>query len=248
MLPSQLMYANFENGEKYCMLHVKQVNNGKIKNAESTLKWLLKSDVTLANRIIHAYCYTYTKEKSGQPYYDPCKCLYYWIGDKIIGKFNDSYIFVSRMKAIYQELQKLGLPSQCNNIYPDMSSYIFSERKKIFNYNYNYQELMKQPGNNKYICTTQIEQCQKDAKGAYDSLISICNDDHESYCIDFKTSGRKGKSQVVSELKCEKVRGADFATNERSEDTTDKHSQEKVFLAKERKQKVLKVKISKRNV
>ncbi|ANQ10717.1 Uncharacterized protein PCOAH_00047720 [Plasmodium coatneyi] len=203
-LPSELEYSGFDTRnhctesrgkDLYCSLDLKE----KVKVALST--W--NNDENLAPRIVSNYYHACNKEKGKEDtatYYDPCKFLFFWIGDKIKDKFREKIQLSPLMGAIYKALEELPFSNtpkrKCTPIYSSITKDRFPEAKILFDYYYDYNKIQNGRVYSNYPCNDKYKSSYEKAETTYGKVKQECmSTSGDPYCTKFN----EGKSKEDGE-------------------------------------------------
>ncbi|ANQ10984.1 KIR protein [Plasmodium coatneyi] len=204
-LPSEKIYKEFD--ENANSVHCQ--SGARIRNTLNTYDGIIKN---YKDAIIKACCYALTMQEGQEEYNRRCDIVYYYLGNIMKGGQFGASSFTNAISVVHTVLQELQPKWKCINIYHGISEDFFTERKKIFDYDYNYGTLTKQQGNSKYSCSHEYRRCQKDAEDAYDKLGRICDSDSKQYCSEFKIPDKERVKKELAKLPCEDVSGAEAGT------------------------------------
>ncbi|ANQ07062.1 Uncharacterized protein PCOAH_00013060 [Plasmodium coatneyi] len=191
-LPSGKVYKAFDDN----------VGNSTCAFTEKISNW--ESYIYIDNykdKIKHGLCYASEKKDQEELHGKACQFLYYWLGEKMKEIRGDSS-FPNVIANVHNLLTEYGSILQCTDIYPSVSWYIFSERKKLFDYKYGYSTLKKQSGSNGCSCKQQYDEYLHKAVGAHSALVSMCESDGSPYCTEFKAPSGGRNNHGLQELPC----------------------------------------------
>ncbi|ANQ11125.1 Kir protein [Plasmodium coatneyi] len=184
--PSVKKYDEFEDESNGCTKYGSMYNKEEIvqKLKRTVGKTYGINDNDTIGAIADAHCYACNegeKAKTGE-YYDYCHFLYFWIGEKIKEHLNDHELR-NVMQTLYGNLSSESCNNGCKNLYPDMSTSIFDQRKKVFDFSYNYYTLKKSSEDNMEVCSPECGTYLQSVKSAYSSEKSSCVDaTADPYC------------------------------------------------------------------
>ncbi|ANQ06773.1 KIR protein [Plasmodium coatneyi] len=159
--------------------------------------------------IIKAWCNTQEDSIRTAHNSDGCYSLYFWIGDKIWNTTIESNSFSSTMETIYNELTKIKVQHQCNNIYQDsniMKSH-FDQAKTVHDYYKDYTTLLGHLNGNRASCDPEYERHIQKITEACKTVGENCpsgNSNNDPYCTWFqmKNSGGYCNDDKLKELQC----------------------------------------------
>ncbi|ANQ07072.1 KIR protein [Plasmodium coatneyi] len=212
-LPSEERYKEFEErsdcqetqGRAKCNHDIKtkvrwalEVGNRK--------KWL--NDMTLAKKIVRNCSYACMVDTSDEDYYKPCHFLYYWISREVKKGVQNPTTFQTVMNAMFTHLGRAkfwsGCTNVCTNLYNDnMSLNIFNWSNTLFDYEYNYNYIIKNQRSNDYCSSAKYTGQLTKAKEAYSGLCKNCGSSGDKYCEEFK--GRYMKNGVCNPEELPKI-------------------------------------------
>ncbi|ANQ10089.1 Kir protein [Plasmodium coatneyi] len=194
-LPSEKEYKKFEEGQTCpAEAHGQCSNEQIIEQVKGTVA-IYTSVGSDTEKIVKNYYYACTKETNPTNYYSPCYFFYYWLGEKIKDKIYGRSPLGQVIGAIYKKLHQFGLPynnKKCKDLYPGIDVSIFTPRKKIFDYSYNYKTLLGKPQSNEFLCTEICDQYLSDVQSVYSTESNSCGETtSDLFCNELKNEYKK---------------------------------------------------------
>ncbi|ANQ07872.1 Kir-like protein [Plasmodium coatneyi] len=224
-LPSEEVYDKFERS-KACP------NEGEYENyrgqMEDVIRPVLQKEHinkgNLTTEIAEGWCNAYKIKTEERPQdYRPGHFFYYWLGNKIKEKLPENGDFPKVIREIYSKLPKDKETEQSifGILYGDIIWHTFQNRKKLFDYDYDYKKLKQQPQEGD-SCPWKEKLYEKwtEAIKAHEDLFKACaEDDPSKYCYGFrKTNTRERTHPKPQDLTCTTKREEEDEGDEEGEE------------------------------
>ncbi|ANQ09108.1 KIR protein [Plasmodium coatneyi] len=227
-LPSKQIYTYFNNDGHKCAN-----SDSKAQQISSILKdkirdFWIDGDRNYAQRITSAWCLVSTVSTKGETQCDKtCDYFYFWLGDILCNKWGSSSSFKDTMREIYNKLNEQGAHCTYNDMHNTVSRDIFSKRKIIFDYYYDYRTIWKDLKSFKEYCTQVYKSYLDAATTAYRQVQANCGtgnrNNNDDFCKRFKEmfEDNDGKIPKPSELQSKAMREDPASDNEGDEANLD---------------------------
>ncbi|ANQ08393.1 KIR protein [Plasmodium coatneyi] len=200
-LPSSQAYDNFnDNWDTYC--GVPAVST--IKNSLRTTLQEHPNTQSSLNQILGAWYYVNRgMGKQNPSYTDRCAFFYYWLGDMIYGKLSVVTSFQEFMNKIWGILGSSPWDNKCTPTYSNIKGHDFIQRKQIFDYYYNFNNICKSIGDSSSdygMYSTSLGKVPE----AYGRMNSYCGrePDKDPYCNEFQEKYEKYLKRILSKETC----------------------------------------------
>ncbi|ANQ10630.1 KIR protein [Plasmodium coatneyi] len=158
---------------------------------------------TSGSMFMNAYCYACTLKKGNPSDNAPCYLFYYWLGDKFLQN-PDCKDLEDLLNKIYGTLNSVLTESKCTIKYKDVSWDVFKERKTIFEFWYNQNDLRELLKDGVSKCKSEHKEHIENAFSAYFAVSAHCTaTPNNDYCKQFWEPEKAGILAKLLKLQCE---------------------------------------------
>ncbi|GAB69563.1 hypothetical protein PCYB_003120 [Plasmodium cynomolgi strain B] len=173
------------------------------------------------DKIIEAWCYITMVKYQRELDAKRCSFLYYYVGSLLPDNLN-FIIFSNYMNMIYNTLENQVRTYNCQMDYPiTTDSNIFHQRKKIFDYFYDYNDLQKLISNSGNECSKKYGGYLKEVEEAYSSVRNNCISNMEyDYCKEFENKYGRRDGQKLPVLACSTVQEVEPSSDTEGEESS----------------------------
>ncbi|ANQ08217.1 Variable surface protein Vir7-like protein, partial [Plasmodium coatneyi] len=177
---SATIYSKFDGASNYC------AHNSTKKIDEIWVQQQLHDSYT--SDITNACCVAGTMDQRDPYYIGRYHFLLYWIVEELLKELQDSR-FITVMKKICEELQRLNTENEIKIICSDISESILKQRKKIYEYFWDYKEIKQQLESGAQYCDSEYCNYLSDILSTYSTVNDTCpesGDNSSEYCTQFR--------------------------------------------------------------
>ncbi|KMZ92853.1 hypothetical protein PVMG_01439 [Plasmodium vivax Mauritania I] len=141
----------------------------------------------ISDKILKAVCYVYDKSKSDDFDVDTCKFLYFWLGNTLINKLNNTHFFAEAIIWLFRKLNENDNRKVCNVPYTDIDEGHFKKIKLIFEYFEDYEKYKLDFAIHNRSCNEDYYTYLKTYVDNYKQLHNECITERQRhmYCTEF---------------------------------------------------------------